>query len=304
MAGFIDTDRGINMKILIVTKQSKYEYEREKFNLSHDEIVKKYSEENANLNAILESHKSQLSSREALKRFFPDADFISMGALKSNIKGYDIVISFGGDNSFSYVSHFTGRIPIIGVNSDPLRSSGALCSWTSRDLEGFSEKIKKNEYKTEKWTRLIAEIDGKEITPATSEYFFGEKNRKDMTRHVLVYRGNKYEQKNSGIIISTGAGSTGWYDSANKYIYPNGNKFSATEKKAVFIISEPYLYAPKMNDVFAGEILPGETLEIYSLNDGQGCATSDSWQEFDFQRGKKAIIKISNMPLTVIVPKD
>lgn len=292
------------MKILIITKQSKYEYERQKFGLSHEQIIKKYKNEDANLNAILHSHESQVISRRIIKELFPDADFISMQELKNKIQGYDLVISFGGDNSFSYASHFIGKTPMAGVNSDPIRSTGALCSWSAKDLNNFSEKIKKGDYKIEKWTRIIAEIDGKELTPATSEYFFGEKNRKDMTRHVLVYRDKRYEQKNSGIIISTGAGSTGWYDSANKYIYPNGNRFSKTEKKAVFVITEPYRYSAKIDDVLAGEIWPGEQLEIHSLNDGQGYSTSDSWEEYDFQRGRKAIVRISEQPLNVIVPRN
>ncbi len=287
------------MNILIVSKQSKYEYEREKFGLSDTDLREKYKNENANLEAILSSHEAQLRSRAQLKELMPNADIISMKELTKPISGYDLVISFGGDNSFTYVSHFVGSTPLMGVNSDPTRSTGALCAWNSQDLGNVTARIMDGKYEIQEWPRLQATIDGKTITPTTSEYFFGEKESKDMTRHVLVYRGKKYEQKNSGVVIATGAGSTGWYDSANKYLFPQGNQFSKTEKKAVFIIREPY--KPKPDEALAGELLPGEKLIIHSLNDAHGCVSADSWEEYDFTRGQTAIVEISDKPLRVAV---
>lgn len=288
-------------KILIVAKQSKYEYEKEKFGLSDEQIREKYKSEHANLEAILNSHELQLKSRARLKELLPNADMITMDQLKEPVRGYDLVISFGGDNSFTYTSHFVGNTPIMGVNSDPQRSTGALCAWSSQNLDEVTANITNENYKIQEWPRLEAKIDGKPIMPATSEYFFGERMRKDMTRHVLEYRGKKYEQKNSGMIIATGAGSTGWYDSAIKYLLPQGNQFPKTEKKAVFIMSEPY--KPKPDEALAGELLPGEQLTLHSLNDGAGYASTDSWEEHDFSRGKTAVVTLSEQPLRVIVPQ-
>lgn len=296
-------------KTLIVAKQSKYEYEREKFGLSHEQLVAKYSKEHANLEGILESHEVQIKNRQRIISLFNNADLILMCDLKDKISGfnkifgYDLIISFGGDNSFTYTTHFAGDIPIMGINSDPKRSVGALCKWSADNLEQISEKIGRNEYKINNWTRLEAEVDGKKIAPATSEYFFGEKNAKDMSRHVLIYRGKEFEQKCSGILLATGAGSTGWYESASQYYWHEGRRFAKTDKKAAFIIREPYKYKPKEGDVLAGDLFEGEELVIHSLNDGQGFATSDCWEEFDFSRGKKAIIRISDKALKVLEPQ-
>jgi len=289
------------MKVLIVAKESKYEWERKKLGLSHDELVAKYSAEGANLEAILKGHERQTNSLARLVQLLPDADTLKMSGLKDNIQGYDLVIAFGGDNSFQLISHYVGNVPIMGVNSDPERSTGALCAWSASRLEEVVSAIKNNVFATESWIRLNATIDGVPLTQATSEYFFGEDRRKDMSRYVMVYRGKRFEQKSSGVIIATGAGSTGWYDSAGRYIFQKSNEIPKTEQRAVFIITEPY--HPKADDVLAGELLPGETLVIYSLNDAKGYATTDSWEEYDFSRGRKAVIEISDKPLRVIVPR-
>ena len=290
------------MKILIVTKQSKLEYESVKFGLSQEEIIRKYKFEHANLDAIVTSHTCQVESRRKLISLFSTAEMQSMCSLTSPIKGYDLVISFGGDNSFTYTSHFVNNCPIIGINSDPLRSTGALCEWSAKDLEKTASDIINERYEVKEWTRLAATINTEKIMNATSEYFFGERGRKEMTRHVMVYRGKEYDQKCSGIIIATGAGSTGWYHSANMHVFPEGNIFSKTEQKAAFIITEPYRYARREDDVFAGDLLPGEEIILHSLSDSEGYASSDSWEEYSFTRGKTAKIAISSEPLRVVVP--
>ncbi|MBI4140347.1 NAD(+)/NADH kinase [Candidatus Woesearchaeota archaeon] len=288
------------MKILIVAKQSKYEYEKEKFSLTDAEIRAKYRGEHANLDAILSSHEKQLETRKTAAAVFKNADLLLMCQLREEIIGYDAVISLGGDNSFTYTSHFVGSIPLIGMNSDPARSVGALCKWTANDAGKLQEQLTKGDYKITEWARLSADIDGKKLSLATSEYFFGEKLRRDMSRHVVVYHGKEYEQKSSGIVIATGAGSTGWYDSSNRYYFANGNSFAKTEKKAAFVITEPYNFKAKADDLFVGELLPDEELVLHSLNDGCGYATADCWEEYEFSRGKKATVTISKQPLRTI----
>lgn len=291
------------MRKLIVIKQSKYEYEREKFNLSHDEIVKKYSKERANLDAILESHEKQLQVRNSILDIIPDSIICSMDDISQSIKEIDdkydtIIISVGGDNLFTYVTHSADCIPILGVNSDPERSVGCLTRWAihnNKDVYDMVEMLDFGEFDIVNWTRLSATIDGKIITPATSEYFFGERLRNDMSRHVIVYKGMEYEQKCSGVIFATGAGSTGWYKSATRVI--RKKIWSAEEEKAHFVITEPY-----NSPVMYGEIEGDEEVIIYSLNDGDGIASVDSWETFPFTRGSKAKISLGE-PLNIIIPR-
>ncbi|MBI4144095.1 hypothetical protein HY486_02520 [Candidatus Woesearchaeota archaeon] len=295
------------MRILIVAKESKYEWDRKKFGISHEELVKKYSSEGANLKVIIDSHEHQLFVRKRFAELLPDARMIAMSGLKEPVKEQDLVVSLGGDNSFTYVTHFLDSIPIMGVNSDPSRSIGALCGWGSETPEQVIERIHNKQYRINKWTRLEGFVDNKPMALGTSEYFFGERLREFMSRHVLVYRGRlgemKYEQKNSGFIFATGAGSTGWYDSTVRYLHNEGRVFAPTEQKAVFIATEPYRFKRGVN-IFEGELFPGDVVELQSLNDSEGIATSDCWENYEFHRGSTAIIRVSNQPLNVIVPES
>ena len=302
--------------ILIVTKQSKVEYEADKFGLTIHQLKEKYSSEGANLPAILASHEGQLRSRAQLRDLLPEATIISMDKLADRVTDYDIVVSFGGDNSFTYVSHFIEDTLMYGVNSDPGRSVGAMCLFSSADLEALVQSLQGGDPKVEYWPRLSATIDGVPIIRATSEYFFGETARKDMSRHVMEFRGNhpdhqshplngrRIEQKHSGLIISTGAGSTGWHESSKTCPHEPGEKyrFDRTSPLARFIITEPYKRSRHEFEYY-GELFPGDELVVHSLNDGAGITHADSWAPFyDFSRGKTAVIRISATPLRVGVP--
>lgn len=291
------------MKILIVVKHSKFEWEQKQLKLSADELESKLIKEGANVPVILESHDAQLNNRRhilsALKGIVgAEVDLIMMDELGYSKINHDIVIAFGGDNSYTYVSHFIKDTIILGVNSDPDRSVGCLTRWSVNSLSNarrLAHIIRSKSYSVEEWTRLGATINGEPIPLATSEYFFGERHRNKMSRHILEFDGKSYEQKCSGIIVSTGAGSTGWYNSA--HVYYMG--FDPTEHKASFVITEPYnTNDPASN---SGTIKEGQNIILRSLNDDEGLVSVDSWDELKFCRGSVAEIYLDK-PLNVLNP--
>lgn len=296
------------MNILVVAKHSKYEWERKRLNLSHEELVAKYSKEHANLDAILRSHEKQVSVRECLASTLPSSEMIMMDVLQSaqNINGLELnpeinmVLALGGDNSFTCVSHMVGSLPVLGINSDPERSVGCLTRWSingDEDIFNLVEAIDFEDYVVEPWTRLEATVNGRKVTPATSEYFFGERQRNQMSRHVIVHKGKEYEQKCSGIIFATGAGSTGWYKSAG-----NRPPWGPSDRFCGFTVTEMYSTTPSGISAPTSEyISPGEEIILYSLNDSEGLLSIDSWEEYEFCRGSEARIQIGE-PLNVVIP--
>ena len=286
------------MNVLIVVKQSKYEWEKEKFCLTHEKIVHKYSKERANVDAILSSYKKQLDVRNMVREFIPKATMCFMAEAPDYLANneYDLVVVLGGDNSFTFVSHSIKNTPVLGVNSDPERSVGCLTRWAIRDIDDVLDLatfIDFGEFSIEEWTRLEAVVDGELIVPASNEYYLGERMANKMSRHVLVYEGQEYEQKCSGIVVATGAGSTGWYNSICQ------EDFEPTLKNGAFIVREPYKPTPE--GCYSGAIMPGEEILLYSLNDDEGMISVDSWEEFKFVRGSEARIHIGR-PLNVVVP--
>lgn len=292
------------MKILIVAKHSKYEWERKKFGLSHIQIVDRYSKEHANLDAIIKAHDKQKIIRDAfeiiMKSF--DVTLVMMDTINTVITGYDLVIVLGGDNSFTNVSHYINDIPILGVNSDPERSFGHLLSYSTPDVRSvhkLREIIMSRQFTTQRWTRIQATLDGEPTTLATSEYFFGEKQRNKMSRHILIYNGQEYEQKCSGIIIATGAGSTGWYNSAK--MESTRLPWKPTDNKISFVVTEPFNNDAK--SCCYGDIFNDDEITLYSLNDDEGLVSVDSWEEYKFLRGSEIKVKIGK-PLNVAMIQE
>lgn len=288
------------MKILIVAKHSKYEWEKKRLSLNHQGIMEKYAGEHANVEAILEAHEYQLKVRNLFDEVMPHAYMTMMDMLDGTIEGYDLVIVLGGDNSFTYVSHYVGNIPILGVNSDPKRSEGYITQWAieeDQDVFDLVECLDFDHLNVEDWARLEVTVNGKILPPATSEIYLGERQRNNMSRHVLEYEGSKYEQKCSGLVVATGAGSTGWYRSANREL----NSWDVTAEQAKFVVTEPYNIAARLNytGIIGGQYSPEIT--VHSLNDSEGIVSIDSWEEFAFGRGATAKIFLG-APLHVAFP--
>lgn len=291
------------MNTLIVAKHSKLEWEMKCWAETYDRVLKKYSKEKANVEAIIKSHEKQLAVRNLFSSVFNHGGIVMLDeASKVAVDIYDLIIVLGGDNSFTYVSHFTHSTPILGINSDPERSSGCLTRFAvkeDQDVYDLAEALDFGSFNIESWTRLEATLDGEKLTPATSEYFLGERLRKDMSRHILVYRGQEIEQKCSGLIVSTGSGSTGWYRSAVKDNIPC--MWLPSTKTCAFVTTEPYNPDNTKTLPHSGWIEEGEEIKVYSLND-DGHISIDAWEEPPFNRGSEARIYFGE-PLQVLVPK-
>lgn len=286
------------MKILIIAKHSKFEWEMQQLGLSKSELLKKLSREHANVDRILKAYEKQSLALNLMKYTFKGkADFIMMNELNRRIENYDIIISLGGDNSFTNISHYVENIPIMGINSDPERSVGYLTNWKINgieDVENVFNSIFDKKFLVEQWGRIQAKVNGQLITPATSEYFVGEKNRTQMSRHIINYDNKEYEQKCSGLIIATAAGTTGWFKSAGSPFTVKAN----CANEVSFIATELYGSNPSPKQ---GTICGTEKLIINSLNDDHGIISVDSWEEYDFIRGSTIEISLAN-PLNVVVP--
>jgi len=131
-----------------------------------------------------------------------------------------------------------------------------------------------------------------------------------MSRHTLEVGDTYYEQKSSGMLVSTGAGSTGWFNSAVRALHPEGRIFGKTEPYGRFVLTEisattgadgertkRTLTVPPKTE---GVVVPGSPLTIHSLNREGGVIVIDSHERIPFERGSTATIEIDESPLWVI----
>lgn len=277
------------MKKLIVYKPSKVECDLSEWK-SRKNLSEYYERIGANVFEIFEADAHQTKAREWMQKVFQCEmeSIYQFGHRNFTVKDYDLIISLGGDNSFTKISHSCDSTPILGVNSDPERSRGHLLSAsirTEQDVHELELNLRKSDFRIEEWPRIECEINNDiSTTLATSEIFVGEKLRKNMSRHILEHTYVNEEQKSSGLLVSTGAGYTGWYKSATSQIDDIGCFKPA--QILYWAVTEPFEASVKN-----GYISNDSVMKVRSLND-DGIISIDSWEEYDFSRGATAEIKI------------
>ncbi|MBI4028069.1 MAG: NAD(+)/NADH kinase [Verrucomicrobia bacterium] len=289
-------------KTIIVPKMSKYEWDMTRHRLTSRQLIAKYRRQGVDISRILESHERQQQSLRILREMFPARHFVSREGFTRDIaERAQWVIAHGGDNHFQYVSHFVENAVMIGINSDTVRSEGALTLFSAETFRQTAASLHARDIPVQEWARLQIVINRTRVrSPAISEIFLGESLRSQMSRHVLVHGKAREEQKCSGLIVATGAGSTGWYQSASCRLH-DARAFPKTEKLFKFVVTEPY----QGHSVHClhphGTVRTGEELKIVSLNDSRGILSIDALEEHPFHEGSVARIRLGK-PLRVLIP--
>lgn len=286
-------------RITIVPKVTTYEFDRKFYGLTHDELIAKYRRESVNPEKIIRDHESHAQSVLELKKFFDESQFVHRDRFTNEIAAAaNLVIALGGDDHFQYVPHFIDDTLVMGVNSNPESSEGFLNYFTAMNFERFLARLEKDDYAVEKWTRLEATLNGIKHPPATGHYFFGESDSEDMSQYIVEFNGKSEKQKSSGIMAATGAGSTGWYKSAGRYLHLT--PFPKTERIFKFCVREVHDGNLAAYSMLEGTLKEGEELRIHSLNRRSGRFSIDSTVKFPFPRGSEAIVRIYDSPLKVV----
>jgi len=154
---------------------------------------------------------------------------------KERVKGHDLILSVGGDGTLLRVSHCVNDTAVLGVNSNIKTSEGTLCYATRYDLKEKLARIIDGKFAIKKLTRaMVFFINAGHHYDALNEIYVGSATPYHTSRYILRFGRLQEEQKSSGIIIATGAGSTAWYGSVVK------ESFNPEMKELRFVVREPY----------------------------------------------------------------
>ncbi len=212
---------------------------------------------------VLIVHKNRTFNLSNLKTEFPELNIKSVwkNILKQDhLNNVDLIISIGGDGTFLSAAHYAKKELLLGVNSNEKKSEGAL---TTTNLEKLPQKIRhilSGNYKVKEYTR--EEIKICEATKciktelALNEAFFGNINPHHTANYKINYKNKTEKQKSSGVLISTGTGSTAWYKTIG------GFSFSRTKKQLRFRVRELYKRRLHRPTIYKGKIKNKEFLKI------------------------------------------
>lgn len=124
----------------------------------------------------------------------------------------DTVVALGQDGLVANTLKYLDSQPLIGVNPDPLRWDGVLLPFQAGDLRLILRDVLRGQRPCKRVTLAKAELNDGQTLYAVNDLFIGRRSHVS-ARYELSLNGHAERQSSSGIIVSTGLGSTGWFKS-------------------------------------------------------------------------------------------
>jgi len=124
----------------------------------------------------------------------------------------DVVVALGQDGVVANTLKYLDGQPLIGVNPDPRRYDGVLLPFQPLDVAKVLPEVLANRRTAKDVTMAKATLSDGQVMYAVNDLFVGPKSHTSARYELRV--GSRSEiQSSSGIIVSTGLGSTAWMKS-------------------------------------------------------------------------------------------
>ena len=271
---------------------------------------------------VEQAHETYEQARQALRKALPAgirSQWIERGFLPNFLFApHDLVITLGPDGLVVNVAKYLATQPVLGINPDPERIDGVLVPFPIAGASAAVPAALAGSIPVRKITMARARLDDGQTIDAVNDLFIGIQSHAS-ARYRIEYRRNVENQSSSGVIVSTGAGSTGWYRSvltaaagvARAHLGKKavGNladryAFDATTRELRFSVREPFTSLSSAAGIVWGPITGSETLDLVSQMPTGGVIFSDGMEQdfVKFEAGMRARIGIADRALELLWP--
>jgi NAD kinase len=305
-------------KIVVITKRTALEELIERFNTeaqarfylehmgaSFDEYKaahETYHAALAHLRTSLPGHRTQVVERSFLPNFlFGDSD---------------LVITLGPDGLVINTAKYLGHQPLLAFNPDPARMDGVLIPFPVEVAKTIVSDVMMGLYETHRVTMAKAALNDGQVLYAVNDLFIGAKSHVS-ARYRIRFGDEEENHSSSGIIVSTGAGSTGWFRSIVTGAagllkqFDAGNVTQKVDKKyrfdyradyLCFSVREPFTSRASSANLVFGRIPKGACLEIISQMPQNGVIFSDGIENdfLAFDSGAIARIEVAEKKVELV----
>ncbi len=232
----------------------------------------------------------------------------------------DLVVTLGPDGLVVNAAKYLDGQSLVALNPDPTRIDGVLLPFPVWQAKWVLEKAARGQGTIERLTMAEARLNDGQNLLALNDFFVGRRGHAS-ARYRLNLGERSEEQSSSGVIVSTGAGSTGWLRSiltgagriledfapspevsAASQAAQNDFRFGWSEEKLRFSVREPFVSKTSGAQIVFGEIGGGRALEIVSLMPQDGVIFSDGIEEdaLEFNSGAIAHIGVAARKLHLV----
>lgn len=308
-------------KIVVVTRATPLEELVRRFN-TEGQARFVIEQAGGSFEGIRVAHDIFQRSRDALARALPrgvHVQWVDRSFLPTFLFGpQDVVVTLGPDGLVVNTAKYLMGQPVIAFNPDPSRIDGVLLPFAVGATASAFEEFERGALGETAITMARATLSDGQSLHAVNDLFVGQ--RTHVSARYRIRQGAMAEdQSSSGLIVSTGAGSTGWFrsiltgaaavagafaPSTRVEAVRDRYAFGWSETRLAYSVREPFTSRTSAAGLVFGWITPGEPLELDSYMAGGGVIFGDGVEEdfLQFNSGTRATIGISDRTLRLMRP--
>ena len=282
------TSSSLNVKVIIVTRRTRFEELVAQYN-TEAQAAFVISSKGGDFDDCRVEHSTYLTSVETIKNTLKKTARLQMverNFLPNFIFGpEDIVVVIGQDGLVANTLKYLNGQPVIAINPDPSRFDGVLLPFAVADIGLLFADVLRKQYQSKYITMAKATLnDGQELI-AVNDIFIGPRSHTS-ARYALTINQQTETQSSSGIIVSTGLGSTGWMKSIiagatgilgknSTNSENNTNPLAWDTDHLQFAVREPFPSNTTGTDLVYGKVSNQSKMKVSSLMSGNGVIFSD-----------------------------
>jgi NAD kinase len=300
-------------KLVLVTRRTRLEELIDRFNTRGQ--AKFYIEHAGG--DFSEYEREHDAYQRALERLRRDLDFGMPRQMmdRSLVPTYtfgehDLVVTLGQDGLVANVAKYALAHPIIGINPDPERFDGVLLPFRPEDAKSTVAGVFEGKAVTRAVTLAAMQLDDGQRLLAFNDLFIGTRTHTS-ARYRIAVRGFTEAQSSSGVLISTGVGSTGWMSSVFNMAggvttFAGGQsappmQLSWEDPRLIFAVREPFISRHSAASIVAGLIEKDQEVVLESLMPSGGVIFSDGIEADYLEFNAGAIGHVSTAPQRAIL---
>lgn len=237
-------------------------------------------------------YKSTLDKVEMELRQLGRAQRLERAFLPSFIFGpEDVVVVVGQDGLVANTLKYLTGQPLVAINPDPSRIEGVLLPFNPDDALGVVKATIQGKTGFQGVTMAEAITSDGQRLLAVNDFFVGVRGHTS-ARYEIAWDGQREYQSSSGVIVSTGLGSSGWMRSvimgaegicrsAGIHL-PDSAQLAGTKWDAAelyFYVREPFPGRAQSVDIIFGRVSQGRPLSLFSDMAEKGILFSDGMED-------------------------
>jgi NAD kinase len=225
----------------------------------------------------------------------------------------DLVVTVGQDGLVANTAKYAGAQPIVGVNPDPERWDGVLLPFTPKSARRAVDRVLHGKAKSRSVTLAQATLNDGQRLLAFNDLYIGARSHVS-ARYRISADGQTEAHSSSGVLVSTGAGSTGWLSSmfnmaAGIAAFTGGTvgtpvRLGWEDPRLIYVVREPFISRHSQASIVVGTVEAGMELVLESLMPQGGVIFSDGVEVdyVEFNTGAIARIHASSVHAHLVVP--